>query len=83
MRNLLGIACSSPQSTDHSPQFLVKYNPQVCIITAVRKLFKEAVSVLMVGAEKFMLINFDNKGNYLYTKTNSSCASGTGSFLDQ
>ncbi len=36
-----------------------------------------------IGAEKFMLIRFDENGNYQSTKINSSCAAGTGSFLDQ
>jgi len=30
-----------------------------------------------------MLIKFDNNGNYQSTKINTSCAAGTGSFLDQ
>ncbi|MBW2219230.1 MAG: CoA activase, partial [Deltaproteobacteria bacterium] len=35
------------------------------------------------GGEKFGLIRFDEKGNYLNFKANTSCAAGTGSFLDQ
>jgi predicted CoA-substrate-specific enzyme activase len=63
---------------------LVKsYNSQVSIITSVRKYCSEAVSVLHIGAEKFMLIKLDSGGKYQYTRTNSSCAAGTGSFLDQ
>ena len=30
-----------------------------------------------------MLIKFDANGNYQSAKVNSSCAAGTGSFLDQ
>ena len=37
----------------------------------------------MVGGEKFGLIQFDTRGNYQHYKANTSCAAGTGSFLDQ
>ena len=59
------------------------YNTQVAVIAATRQLCQEAVSVLHIGAEKFMLIKLDKNGNYQSTKTNTSCAAGTGSFLDQ
>jgi predicted CoA-substrate-specific enzyme activase len=59
------------------------FNTQVAIMAAARSLCPGAASVLHVGAEKFMLIRFDNEGKYQSTKTNTSCAAGTGSFLDQ
>lgn len=59
------------------------YNPQVAIMAAARKFCPDAVSVLHIGAEKFMLIRLDSDGNYQSAKVNSSCAAGTGSFLDQ
>ena len=52
-------------------------------MAAVQHFCPDAVSVLHVGAEKFMLIKFDSNGNYKSAKVNSSCAAGTGSFLDQ
>ena len=33
--------------------------------------------------EKFLLIRLDENGNYQSARTNTSCAAGTGSFLDQ
>jgi len=39
--------------------------------------------ILNVGGERFGLVEFDEKGNYLSYKGNTSCAAGTGSFLDQ
>ncbi len=76
------IACTS--STNCLNKKLTQnYNSQVAIIAAARFLCREAVSVLHIGAEKFMLINFDINGNYQSTKINTSCAAGTGSFLDQ
>ena len=59
------------------------YNTQVAIMTAARFLCRNVASVLHIGAEKFMLINFDKNGNYKSTRFNTSCAAGTGSFLDQ
>jgi len=44
---------------------------------------KKSVQILLVGGEKFGLIQFDADGNYLHFKANTSCAAGTGSFLDQ
>ena len=43
----------------------------------------QAKSLLLVGAEKFSLIRFDDLGNFESARSNSSCAAGTGSFLDQ
>lgn len=40
-------------------------------------------SILHVGAERFFLLRFDEDGRYLDLKSNSSCAAGTGGFLDQ
>ncbi len=76
------IACTS--SSNYLNKKLVhNYNTQVAIITAAKNICKEAVSILHIGAEKFMLIKFDANGNYQSAKINSSCAAGTGSFLDQ
>ena len=36
-----------------------------------------------MGGEKFGLIRFDEDGHYLNFKSNTPCAAGTGSFLDQ
>ncbi|MEW6668795.1 MAG: BadF/BadG/BcrA/BcrD ATPase family protein [Thermodesulfobacteriota bacterium] len=40
-------------------------------------------SILVVGGEAFGLIGFDGNGRYRSFRTNTSCAAGTGSFLDQ
>jgi predicted CoA-substrate-specific enzyme activase len=59
------------------------YNTQMAIIAAAKFLQPNAASVLNIGAERFMFIQFDKNHNYQSTRTNSSCAAGTGSFLDQ
>ncbi|MBN2535718.1 MAG: hypothetical protein JXB88_22760 [Spirochaetales bacterium] len=59
------------------------YDTQVSIISACRHLHDNVGSILFVGGENFGLIKFNEKGEYESYKTNSSCAAGTGSFLDQ
>jgi predicted CoA-substrate-specific enzyme activase len=76
------IACTSSSSCLDN-KLVLNYNAQVAIMAASRHLCREAVSVLHIGAEKFMLIRFDAEGNYKSSKINTSCAAGTGSFLDQ
>ncbi|MCU0461001.1 MAG: acyl-CoA dehydratase activase [Bacteroidales bacterium] len=79
---IIAIACTS-SSAFLNKKLVLKYNNQVAIMAAVRHFCKDAVSVLHIGAEKFMLIRFDANGNYHSTRINTSCAAGTGSFLDQ
>ncbi len=76
------IACTS-SSICLNKKLIPYYNTQVAIMAAARHFCPDAVSVLHIGAEKFMLIKFDSGGNYKSAKVNSSCAAGTGSFLDQ
>ena len=52
-------------------------------ITTARHLHPEVRTILIVGGERFSRIRFGADGRYLDIKTNSSCAAGTGSFLDQ
>ncbi len=80
--DIKAIACTS-SSICLNKKYVLNYNSQVAIIAAVRQLCRDAASVLHIGAEKFMLIKFDAGGNYQSTKINTSCAAGTGSFLDQ
>ncbi|MFZ2286271.1 MAG: acyl-CoA dehydratase activase, partial [Bacteroidales bacterium] len=56
---------------------------RVAFITAARHFHPELRSLLIIGAEKFGLVTFDDKGGYSNYKSNSSCAAGTGNFLDQ
>ena len=66
-----------------NPELVTQYNPQVAFIRAKKIFCNEARSLLLVGAEKFMLIKFDEHGKFESVRSNSSCAAGTGSFLDQ
>lgn len=79
--HIRGIACTTSPGITSGPVHI--YDPQVAIIAAAKKICPNAGSILSVGAEKFLLINLSSDGKYEYTRTNSSCAAGTGSFLDQ
>jgi activator of 2-hydroxyglutaryl-CoA dehydratase len=56
---------------------------QVSLISGCARVFPSVGSVLFVGGERFGLIRLDEDGAYRGTRSNSSCAAGTGSFLDQ
>jgi predicted CoA-substrate-specific enzyme activase len=56
---------------------------RVAAITAARTRNRKLGSLLIVGGERFSMIHFDEQGAYRRLITNSSCAAGTGSFLDQ
>ena len=56
---------------------------QISLIAGCRHFFPDVRSIIFVGGEKFGLIQFDSKGSYRGARSNSSCAAGTGSFLDQ
>jgi predicted CoA-substrate-specific enzyme activase len=80
-RSIKGIACTSASS------YLLKgirsYDSRIACMTAAKKMHPGVRTILTVGGEKFSLITFDPEGNYRSLKTNTSCAAGTGSFLDQ
>lgn len=59
------------------------YDSRVSYIKAAQKIYGTIGSLLIVGGEKFGLISFDQEGEYLNYRSNTSCAAGTGSFLDQ
>ena len=81
LANLRGIAvCASPC---FNPVRVTSFNPQLAVIKATKILCRQARSLLFIGAEKFSLIRFDENGNFESVRSNSSCAAGTGSFLDQ
>jgi len=60
-----------------------RYDSRVAVMRAAVCRHDLIGSILMVGGEKFGLIRLDERGNYLGFKSNTGCAAGTGSFLDQ
>ncbi len=61
----------------------VSVNEQVALIEGVRFQVDRAGSVFTIGGETFGLILFDETNQYQKYISNSSCAAGTGAFLDQ
>lgn len=73
-------------ATESTPQSVLsdtRYNNQLAATAAAKRDYPDLGALLQVGGEKFYLATFDNKGQYLGTSLNTSCAAGTGSFLDQ
>lgn len=60
-----------------------KYDNRIAVISAARYFYPDVRSILIIGGERFGLIRFDENGQYEKYKANTSCAVGTGSFLDQ
>ena len=75
----IALTSSTPEIIKHSK----KYDNRVSFITAAKHFHQDIGSLLIVGGEKFGAAFFNNEGEYLNFKSNSSCAAGTGSFLDQ
>ena len=73
----------SPSDSSWLSERVIRYDPQVSLIRAVKHFYMNPESVLQVGAGKFQFLNFDDSGKFLYSLSSTSCAAGTGSFLDQ
>ncbi len=72
--------------TQSSPDFVKaanSYDGQVSIIRAARFFHQSFDAVLHIGGENFSLSRFGKNQNYIGATHNTSCAAGTGSFLDQ
>lgn len=52
-------------------------------VSAHRAITPENQLLLIIGGERFALVQFDGDGHYRSSRGNSSCAAGTGGFLDQ
>mgnify|MGYP000517318583 CR=1 FL=1 len=60
-----------------------RFDTYVAMMTAVRRFHERVGSILFVGGENFGLVTFTEEGDYEGLRSNSSCAAGTGGFLDQ
>lgn len=74
---------SSTTSTPALVRHDTQYDNNLAVIRGASRVHPKIGSILLVGGEKFSLFLFDSKGQYQRSKTNTSCAAGTGSFLDQ
>jgi activator of 2-hydroxyglutaryl-CoA dehydratase len=75
----IAMTLSGPSIMENVP----RYDTQIAMIAAVKKYYSKVGSILFVGGENFGLITFNEQGDYERFRSNSSCAAGTGSFLDQ
>lgn len=72
--------------TSSSPDIFksgVRFDSRISVISAAKHIHRETGSILIIGGEKFGLAMFDENGDYRNYKSNTSCAAGTGSFLEQ
>ncbi|PKL17601.1 MAG: CoA activase, partial [Spirochaetae bacterium HGW-Spirochaetae-5] len=60
-----------------------RFDSRISFISAAKHVHGRPGAILIIGGEKFGLAMFDEKGNYRNYKSNTSCAAGTGSFLEQ
>ena len=75
------LACTS--STPETIGPATRFDNQLAVISGASLVQEKIGSILLVGGEKFSLLQFDPQGRYRRSRTNTSCAAGTGSFLDQ
>ena len=80
--NLVG-GIATTQSGPDILKDIERFDTQIAMIAAVKKYHNQVGSILFVGGENFGLITFNKHGEYERFRSNSSCAAGTGSFLDQ
>ncbi|MFP4444256.1 MAG: acyl-CoA dehydratase activase, partial [Spirochaetia bacterium] len=77
----LSVAAAAPSAV-LDPGIIV-YDSTVCVINGVRFMYPRARSILHAGGQRFFLAELGDDGTYRRSKGSSSCAAGTGSFLDQ
>ncbi len=77
------VGITSPSGKARFRESVRIFDQQVSIMEGISSLGLNARSIIHVGAERFYLVELDPDGNYLQTSHSSSCAAGTGSFLDQ
>ena len=73
-------------ATDATPLFIRAhrfYDDQLSLIRAAKYFHTDFDAILHIGGERFSLSRFDETRHYIGAKHNTSCAAGTGSFLDQ
>jgi predicted CoA-substrate-specific enzyme activase len=59
------------------------YDSRIAAMESVRTRYPQAGSILIVGGEQYSLARLTADGEYAGSRSNSGCAAGTGSFLDQ
>jgi predicted CoA-substrate-specific enzyme activase len=78
---ITGIAATT--STPETIAAQTRCDNRIALIEATRQLHGNVGAILTIGGETFGLVTFHANGTYRNYRTNTSCAAGTGSFLDQ
>ncbi|MFO7853253.1 MAG: acyl-CoA dehydratase activase [Bacteroidota bacterium] len=73
----------SPSGAHLLSDMVIRYDSQASLIKCFRRFYKNNKALLLVGAGRFQLLHFNDDGSFAWSATNTSCAAGTGSFLDQ
>ena len=81
MNTIMGIAACGQGA--HMIRSTQSFDTQICIISAGKHFLPDAKAILAIGGETFTLIRFGSDGGYLGSRESTSCAAGTGAFLDQ
>ena len=81
LKTICGIAVTA--ATPSILKATERYDGRVAVMKAVQHCHNKVGCILVVGGEKFGLIRLDENGNYIGFQSNTGCAAGTGSFLDQ
>ena len=81
METITGIATCGQGA--HMIRSTKSFDTQICIISAGKHFLPDSKSILAIGGETFILIRFGPDGGYLGSRGSTSCAAGTGAFLDQ
>ncbi|MCP4603173.1 MAG: hypothetical protein GY847_22105 [Proteobacteria bacterium] len=55
----------------------------ICFLEGTKYFYPSISNIIFIGGESFGLIELNEKGNYKRHNINTSCAAGTGSFIDQ
>ena len=81
----IGQTCGIASTSSIPPivKTTAQFDTRIAVIEAACRFYQNIGAILLAGAGKFGLIRFDEDGNYFKFKANTSCAAGTGSFLDQ
>ena len=74
---------AASESTPETVRASSRFDDQICCIAAARHHQPAARTILKVGGERFYLIRLGEDGGYLGSRGSTSCAAGTGAFLDQ
>ncbi|TFH34184.1 MAG: CoA activase, partial [Bacteroidia bacterium] len=76
-------AVVTPSESEILSSSVQRYNLHRSVIEAAKYYYSDMRALLHIGAARFQLMHFNGSGEFTHSLTSTSCAAGTGSFLDQ